>query len=193
MLLVQWGQALHLSRRHLALCMVILGLCADENQLHEAPDEQFLCWRCFQKQFGSECCNPRTDHFYSLRSSAFCELVWSTTCGWTVVIPRRFYFTITALTVDRGSCRRTEIWQTDLLERWHPMTLTRWKSLSSSVRPFYSQCLSMEIALLCAQFDTPVSNGCAQSTHLKGCLKAYVFILYQTFKKFVTYNSNCNW
>ena len=80
--------------------------------------------------------------------------------GWAVVAPRHFHFTITALTVDRGSSSRAEIWQTDLLERWHPMTVPSWKSLSSSVRTFYCQCLSMEIELLCARFYTPVSNGC---------------------------------
>ena len=40
------------------------------------------------------------------------------------------------------------------------MTVPRWKSLSSSVRTFHSQCLSMEIAWQCAWFYTPISNGC---------------------------------
>jgi hypothetical protein len=66
--------------------------------------------------------------------------------SWTVIAPRCFRFTITALTVDLGSSSRAEIWRTDFLERWHPMTLPCWKSLTSSVRPFYCQCLSMEIA-----------------------------------------------
>ena len=43
--------------------------------------------------------------------------------GWAVVAPRRFHFIITALTVDRGSPSGAEIWRTDLLERWHPMTV----------------------------------------------------------------------
>ena len=51
------------------------------------------------------------------------------------------------------------LWQTDLFGRWHPMTVPRWKLLSSSVRSFYWQWLSTEIAWLCAQFYTPVSNG----------------------------------
>jgi hypothetical protein len=34
------------------------------------------------------------------------------------------------------------------------------RSVSSSVRSFYCQCLSMDIAWLCDRFYTPVSNGC---------------------------------
>jgi hypothetical protein len=44
---VQWRQALHHSSRHLALHMVILGLCSrllgHGKPFHEAPDEQLLC------------------------------------------------------------------------------------------------------------------------------------------------------
>ena len=71
-----------------------------------------------------------------------------------------FHFTITALTVDWGSSSRVEILRTDMLERWHALTVPLWKSLCSSVRPFYCQCLSMVIAWLCGRFYTPVSNGC---------------------------------
>ena len=56
--------------------------------------------------------------------------------GWAAVAPRCFHFTITTLTVDRDSSSRVEIWRADLLERWHPMKVPHWKSLSSSVRPF---------------------------------------------------------
>jgi hypothetical protein len=48
--------ALHHSSRCLALCMVILGLCAADghgNPLHKSPHEGFLCWCCFQRQFGT--------------------------------------------------------------------------------------------------------------------------------------------
>ena len=55
-----------------------------------------------------------------------------------IVAPGNFHFTIKA--VDRDSSSRAEIWWTDLLERWHPMTVPSWKSLSSSVRQFYCQC-----------------------------------------------------
>ena len=53
--------------------------------------------------------------------------------GWAAVARRRFHFIIAVLTIDRGSSSKAEIWQTDLLERWHPMTAPRWQLLSSSV------------------------------------------------------------
>jgi hypothetical protein len=81
-------------------------------------------------------------------------------CGWAVFASRRFHFIITAPKVDWGSSSRAEISRADLMERWHPMTVPCWKSLSSSVRPFYCQFCSMEIAWLCARFYTPVSDGC---------------------------------
>ena len=86
--------------------------------------------------------------------------------GWAIAAPRHFHFTITALTVDRGSSNRAEILRTNLLERWHPMTVALWKSLSSTVRPFYCQCLSIEIAWLCARFYTPVSNSCGWNSRV---------------------------
>jgi len=56
--------------------------------------------------------------------------------GWATFVSRRFHFTITALTVDRRSSCKSKIWRTDLWECWRPMTVPRWKSLSSSVWPF---------------------------------------------------------
>ena len=69
-------------------------------------------------------------HFSTRQSNSvsFCGLPLH---GWAVVAPRHFHFTITALTFDQGSSSKAEIW-TDLLERWHPMTVPRWKSLSPS-------------------------------------------------------------
>jgi hypothetical protein len=43
--------------------------------------------------------------------------------SWAVVAHRCFHFTITALIVDRGSSSRAEILWTDLLKRWHPITV----------------------------------------------------------------------
>ena len=98
--------------------------------------------------------------------------------GWTCVAPRYFHFTITALTVDRGMSSRSDIWQTDLLERWHPMTVPHWKSLSSSVRPFYCNvCLwrlqgcELNIIHLSASGVTEI----AKSTHLKGCPHIFAY------------------
>ena len=113
-------------------------------------------------ELGSECCNRGqtipTHYALSTWWSCSVSLCGLPLRGWAV--PRLFHFTVTALTVDRGSSSRAEIWWTDLLERWHPMTVPPWKSLSSSVRPFYCQRLSMEIAWRCARFYTPVCNMC---------------------------------
>ena len=109
-------------------------------------------------EFGSECCNRGWQFLHATRFSTFVGLCGLPLCGWAIVVPRRFHFTITALTVDRGSSRRAKIWGTYLLEWWHPMKMPRWKSPSSSVRPFYCQFMYMDIAWLCAQFYTPVSN-----------------------------------
>jgi hypothetical protein len=104
---------------------------------------QFLCAMCVSTGWS--------------RSVSLCGLPLS---GWAVVAPKRFHFTITALTISRGSSSSAGIWRTELLERCHPMIVPCWKPLSSSVRPFYCQYLSMAIAWLCAQFYTTVSNGC---------------------------------
>jgi hypothetical protein len=107
------------------------------------------------------------DAFYELCASALGSCLWA--CGlplrsWAVVAQICFHFTITALTV--GSSSRAETWQTDLLEWWHPMVVPRWKSLSSSVRPFYCQWLSMEIAWLCTRFYTLVINRCGWNSRI---------------------------
>jgi hypothetical protein len=105
-------------------------------------------------EFGSECCNRGQTHFSTWQSHSL-SLCGLPLRGWAVVAPRRFHFTNSTC-----SSNRSEIWQTDMLERLHHMMVPRWKSLSSSVKPFYCQCLCMEIAWLCTQFYTPVNNGC---------------------------------
>ena len=133
-------------------------------------------------ELGGECCNRVTTIYmrYALQHSAvtFYELVWPTTLRLRHCCSQTFHFTITALPVYRGSSSRAEIWQTDLLERWHPMTVPHWKSLSSSVRPFYFQCLSMETAWLCAQFYATGVAEIAQSTNLKRCPHTFIYIVY---------------
>ena len=91
-------------------------------------------------ELGSECCNWGQMIFtcFSAQLSRSVRLCGLPPRGWAVVAPRRFHFTIT--TLDQGSSSRAEMGRTDLLERWHPMTVPRWKSLSSSVRPIYCQC-----------------------------------------------------
>ena len=174
--------------------MVILGLCAAAR-----PWKPFSCSSCLTvivlKLLAEAVWNllvsVATEDRWFLHATCFrtrrsrsvslCGLSFR---GWDVVVPRCFHFTITALTVDRGSSIRAEIWWTDLLERWHPMTVPHWKSLSSSVGPFYSQYLSMEIAWLGARFYTPVKTclaGIAKSTHLKGCSHTTLYMVYLLF------------
>jgi hypothetical protein len=73
----------------------------------------------------SECCNRGQIIFTYFNTPGCCSvsLCGLLLRGWAVVSPRCFNFTITALTVDRGSSSRAEIWWTDLLERWHSATL----------------------------------------------------------------------
>ena len=102
--------------------------------------------------------------------------------SWAAVAPRRFH--LTAVTVDRGSSSRADIWRTDLLVRCHPRTMPRWKSLSSSVRPFYCQCLAMEIAWLCAQFlytcqqQVWLKYPNPPSINLKVCPHTFGYVVY---------------
>jgi hypothetical protein len=172
----QWQRALHHSSRCMAMSMVILGLGEAAlpwkpiswsyrwtvivlTFLHEAvwnsvvsvakEDRWFLCATCF-----------------SIRQSHSVSMCGQPLCSWAVVDPRSFHFTITVLTVDRGSSSRAEILRTELLESWHPVTVPCWKSLSSLVWPFYCQCPSIKIAWLCAWFYTPVSNGCGWNSRI---------------------------
>jgi hypothetical protein len=96
---------------------------------------------------------PRTDEFYAARASALSgPILWACVADHNMA-PRCFHFTIIPLTVDLGSTG--QIWE---LTCWHPITVPHRKSQSSSGSPFYWQCLSVEIAWLCARFYTPVSN-----------------------------------
>ena len=159
---VQWRWALQHSSWLLALRMVILGLCMAAQSwkpISWSSRWTILVLTLLPEAVCSECCR-QFFFYFSTRRSRSVSLCGLPLRGWAVVAPRHFHFTITELTFDRGSSSRAEIWRTDLLERWHPKTVPRWKWLSPSVRQFYWQCLSMKIAWLCSQFDTPVSNGC---------------------------------
>ena len=57
---------------------------------------------------------------FSIRRSRYVSLCGLPLHGWAVVAPRRFHFTITAVTVEDS---RAEIWQADLLESWLSMTV----------------------------------------------------------------------
>ena len=153
---------LNAFKRGMVVCARHTGLC----------QELQCCWVFHAQQFPM-CIKYglRTDatRFNTGRSRSV-SLYGLPLRSWGKVAPTRFHFTMAALTVDRGSSSRAEIWGTDLLERCHPMMVPHWMSRSSSVRPFYCQCLSMAITWLCAQFYTPESNGVAEiaeSTNLK--------------------------
>ena len=123
----RWWSVIHHFRELISTASVqwpwALYLCVTARPwkpIHEAPDEQFLCWRCFQRQFGTQLwvLQQRTDDFYTLGASALrsraVSLCSLTLCGWAVVAPRRFHFTITALIVNWGSTSRANIWGTDV-------------------------------------------------------------------------------
>ena len=152
---VQWRQALHHSSQCLALRMVILGLCAAARRWKPILWSSWLTvlvLTLFPEAVWNSVVSFATEDRWFLRATCFSTrgsrsviLCGLPLHGWAVFAPRRFHFTI-------NSSSWTEICQTDLLERWHPMTVSRWKSMSSSESPFYCQCLSVEIAWLCARF-----------------------------------------
>ena len=163
---------IHHSSRRLPLRMVILGWCA------AARPRKPISWRSrrtvivltlLPEAVWNSVVSVATEDrqfIYELMRSRSVSLCGIPLCGWAVVAPRHFHFIITTLTVDWGSSNRAHILRTDLLERWYPMTVPHWKSLSSSVRPFCWQCVSLEIAWLCARFYTPVSNGCGWNSQI---------------------------
>ena len=100
---------------------------------------------------------------FSTRWSCSVSLCGLLLCGGAVVAPRRFHFTIKALTVDRISSSRTEMWRTDLLERWHSTTdVCLWR-LHGSVFDF------IQLSATCVA-------AIAESTNLNGC--PYTLTLY---------------
>ena len=164
---VQWWWALHHSSWHLALLMVILGLCAlarPWKPISWSSRRTVFVQTLLTESVWNSVVSVATDDrlfFHTMRFST----QWSRSVslcgrplrGWTVVSPKRFHFTIIAFTVDRGSSSRAEIWWTDLLERWHPVTMPRWKSLSSSVWSIllpmfvYGDCMAVCLILYTCQ------------------------------------------
>ena len=186
---VQWWWALHPSSRRLALRMVTLGLCAAARPLKPISwisRQRVLVltllpeavWNSVVVSVSTEDRRFLSATRFSTQRSRSVSLCGLPLFGRAIVAPRCFHFTITALTVDRGSSSMAEIWQTDLLERGHLMTVPCW----NSVRPFYCQCLSMEIALLCARFYTPVSNRCGWNSLIRSfervSIHTFVYIVH---------------
>jgi hypothetical protein len=165
---VQWWRALYQTSRCLALRMVILGLCAAARLwkpisgssrgtalvLMLLPEE---VWNSVVSIATKDRWFLRATCFSTWRSSSvsFCGLPLH---GLAAAAPRRFHFTITAPTVARATQAGQKF---DELNCWKGGILV-WCHVEShsSVRPFYCQWLSLEIAWLCVEFYTPVSNGC---------------------------------
>jgi hypothetical protein len=192
-------RALHHSSRYLTLCMVILTFTLYLSHLADALTllcgclaMETISWSSWWNgsyadiasraglELSIECCNRGHTVFkhFSTRwshSASLCDLPLR--CR-AVVAPRRFHFTITALRVDRGSFSSAELWRTDLLERWHLMTVPCWKSLVLLKSSFYCQCLSIEVACLCVRFYTLVSNRCAWNSGLHKFSSGVHILLY---------------
>ena len=150
---VQWWRASHHCWQRLALRMVILGLCAAGHPWKPISRNSWrtvLVLMLLPEAVWNSVVNVATEDRWFLCASALGGPVL-----WVCVV---YHFP--------GSSSRAESWWTDLLEWWHPMTVPHWKSLSSSVRRFYCQYLSMEIAWLCSRFYTPVSNGCGWNSQI---------------------------
>ena len=113
---------------------------------------------------------PRTDDFYVLRASTFGgSVLWACglpLCGWAIVAPRHFHFTITAYTVD---------WAVPAGHTFYELTCWKggiqWRLMAhnngwNGIKHMETKCLSMEIVWLCARFYTPVSNGCGWNSRI---------------------------
>jgi hypothetical protein len=151
---VQWRRVSHHISRQLALCIVISGLCAaawPRKPISRSSRLTVFVLTLLPRgslELASEYCNRGQTIVtrYVLQHSAI--PFWSHSglllhC-WAVVSPRRFHFTITILTVDRATFSRADIWRTDLLERWHPMTVTELFSKTILMPMFvYGDCVSV--------------------------------------------------
>ena len=59
--------------------------------------------------------------------------------GWVAVVPSRFHFVVTPLTVDRGILSNEEIPRMDFVHKWQPIMVPCLNSVSSWERPILSQ------------------------------------------------------
>jgi hypothetical protein len=127
----------------LALCMEILGLCAAAlswKSISWSSRRTVIVLTLLPEAVWNSVVSVATEDrrflhatSFSTRRSHSVSLCCLPPHVWAVVAHRHFYFTITAHTVVRGSSSRAEFLQTDLLERWHPMTVPSWKLQSSSI------------------------------------------------------------
>jgi hypothetical protein len=141
---VQWRRALHHSSWRMALHMLIIRLCVAAQSWKPIPwlsQQTVILLTLLPKAVWNSVVSLATNNRWSLHTTRFSgPVLWACVAYHFTAEPLLLLdvstFTITALTVDRGSCSRADIWPSDWLERWHPMTVPHWKSLSSSVRTF---------------------------------------------------------
>ena len=152
---VQWRRALHHSGRCLALHVVILGLCA------AARPWKLISWSSWRtalvlmllpEAVRNSVGSVATEDRRFLRASALGgPVLWACVAYHFAAKPLLLLDVSTSqnqpLQLTGGQLQQGRH-LTDMLERRHPMTVLRWKSLSSSVwailLPMF-KCLSMEI------------------------------------------------
>ena len=138
----QWRWAIHHSNQRLGIVhgdlRLVCGCLAMETNFMKLLIQTVLLLKLLPEAVWNSVVSAAIEDRQSLRAMSFSTRRSRSLslCGlplhsWAVVAPRCFHFTITALAVDQGSSSMAEIW-TDLLKRWHSMTVPRWKSLSSS-------------------------------------------------------------
>jgi hypothetical protein len=140
-------------------------------ELYTTPANAWHCAWLSQAcmRLGSECCN------FSTRRSCSVSLCGLPLCRWAVVAPRRFHFTITALTVDWAALAGQKLnkptgWKGDILWLCH---------VESHFTSTANVCL-WKLHICVHDSITPSATGeaeIAESTHLKGCPHTFVYII----------------
>ena len=160
----------HHSSRRLALRMVILGLCAAAQQWK--PISWSSRWTglvptMLPEAVSNSGVSVATDYrqffpSYPLQRSHSVSLCGLPLRGWAVVAPRCFYFTITALTVDRAALTRQKFYKltnsATLKVTEHFSNFSKATLLPMFV---YGECM------LCAQFYTHVRIRCGGNSHIQ--------------------------
>lgn len=100
------------------------------NPHRAAPFKQFCANVWHQKSVGDD----YRPHASALGNPTL-GLTWSSASCFAVF--KSFHYPIIPITVGRGIYSMDEILGTDLLQRWHPITVLLLGSLSSSGRPFF--------------------------------------------------------
>ena len=101
---VQWWQAFHHSNRHLALRMLILGLCA-------VRQWKPILWSSRLTVLPEVIWNSRKYYFYTLRASALGGPILPACVAYHFAVELLFLLDVTSY---QCSSSRAEIWQTDL-------------------------------------------------------------------------------